>query len=114
MAGKPGRRVWGWVRRLPSKQYQASYIHPPKTQCRHIAPPTFSARIDAEGWLSTEPRAIELGTWAEPAARVAAVKSRAVSLDEYAQRWLSERSLKPRTASLYASQPGLAVGEPND
>lgn len=81
MAGKPGRRVWGWVRRLPSKQYQASYIHPPKTQCRHIAPHTFGARIDTEGWFSTEFRAIELGTWAEPAARVAAVKSRAVSLE---------------------------------
>jgi integrase len=109
MAGKPGRRTWGWVRRLPSKQYQASYIHPPKTQCRHTAPHTFGAKIDAEGWLSTERRAIELGTWTAPAARVAAVKARAVSLDEYAQRWLSERSLKPRTASLYASQLRLHI-----
>ena len=40
------------VRRLPSKQWQASYQGPDLG--RHAAPHTFVVRGDAEGWLAAE------------------------------------------------------------
>ena len=51
MAGKKGRRGWGWIRRLPSGRYQATYMGP--DVLRHRAPHTFSRRMDAERWLLT-------------------------------------------------------------
>jgi hypothetical protein len=40
MVGKANRRGWGFIRKLPSKRYQASYIH---ELARHTAPRTFTA-----------------------------------------------------------------------
>ena len=58
MAGKAGRRGWGWIRRLPSsRRCQASYIGP--DLCRHYAPATFGTRMDAQHWLSDERRLID-------------------------------------------------------
>ena len=50
MVGKPNRRTWGHIRRLPSKRYQASYEG--TDLVRYTAPTTFTARTDAEHWLS--------------------------------------------------------------
>jgi hypothetical protein len=61
MAGKKGHRGWGWVRqsgRQRIKRWHASYIGPDKV--RHIAPATFGAKIDAEGWLVSERRLVGL------------------------------------------------------
>jgi hypothetical protein len=53
MAGKRNHRAFGWVRKLPSKRYQASYLGPDGQ--RHLNPGgTFTAKIDAEGWLARE------------------------------------------------------------
>jgi hypothetical protein len=41
------RRSFGYIRRLPSKRYQASYNGP--DLARHAAPDTFEGRLDAEG-----------------------------------------------------------------
>ncbi|HET9301220.1 MAG TPA: hypothetical protein VFO20_00445 [Propionibacteriaceae bacterium] len=41
------RRSFGYIRRLPSKRYQASYIGPDLG--RHAAPDTFEANMDAKG-----------------------------------------------------------------
>ncbi len=103
MAGTQGRRAWGWIRRLPNKgrPYHASYIWPPQSGQRHNAPTTFRAKIDAEGWLSNEKRAIEQGTWVAPAVRSAAHSARLVTVSEYGQQWIEQRSLKPRTKSGY-------------
>ena len=49
MAGKSGHRSWGWLRKLPSGRWQASYLGDDGR--RHTAPRTFTAKIDAEGWL---------------------------------------------------------------
>ena len=46
------KRSFGAIRRLPSKRYQASYIGP--DLARHVAPETFTAKIDAEGWIAAE------------------------------------------------------------
>jgi len=37
-----GKRSFGYIRLLPSKRYQASYIGP--DSLRHVAPDTFTAR----------------------------------------------------------------------
>ncbi len=61
-AGKTRRSFGGAIRKLPSKRFQASYIHGAELT-RYTAPTTFSAIIDAEGWLATERRLIESGAW---------------------------------------------------
>lgn len=99
MAGKPGRRGWGYVRRLPSKRWQASYIGP--DSMRHKAQTTYTAKMDAEHWLADERRLIERDEWTPPASRAAAKKARGVTLAEYADRWLDHRTIKPRTRTHY-------------
>lgn len=101
MAGKQGRNGWGWVRRLPSKRYQASYCHPPMTRQRHYAPTTFTAKLDAQAWLAGERRLIEHGTWQAPAVRAAACSARHITVAEYGAQWIEHRSLKPRTKQGY-------------
>ncbi|MDT5125624.1 MAG: hypothetical protein QOH54_1268 [Mycobacterium sp.] len=80
MAGKAGRRGWGWVRKLPSGRWGASYIWPPELD-RHYAPMTFGERIDAEGWLAGQRRLIEQDRWEPPAKALARkwLQSRAIS-----------------------------------
>lgn len=99
MAGKSGHRGWGWIRKLPSGRLQASYIGP--DLIRHTAPKTFTARMDAEHWLSAERRLIERDEWTPPKERAAAQKARAVTVGEYADRWIEHRNVKPRTRSMY-------------
>ncbi|GAT02062.1 tyrosine-type recombinase/integrase [Mycolicibacterium fortuitum] len=100
MAGKKGHRGWGWIRKLPSGRYQASYIGPDDL-VRHKAPRTFSTRMDAEYWLGDERRLIELDAWTPPAMRAAQSKIKAVTVGEYAERWIEHRNIKPRTRSMY-------------
>jgi len=56
MSGRPGRRGWGHVRRLPSGHWQASY---PADGARTYAPMTFSTRRTAERWLEAERHNLE-------------------------------------------------------
>lgn len=99
MAGKKGRRGWGWIRRLPSGRYQASYIG--DDLVRHTAPTTFTAKMDAEHWLASERRLIERDEWTPPAMRAAAKRAKAITLGEYADRWIDHRNIKPRTKRHY-------------
>lgn len=99
MVGKKGHRGWGWIRRLPSGRLQASYIGP--DTIRHTAPKTFTARMDAEHWLSNERRLIERDEWTPPRERAAERKARAITVGEYADRWIEHRNVKPRTRSMY-------------
>jgi len=89
------RRTFGAIRKLPSGRYQASYTGPDLV--RHKAPQTFTARIDAEGWLHRQRGAVEGEDWTPPAAP----KPAAVTVAEYADAWLSDRDLKPRTRQHY-------------
>ncbi|WP_326602343.1 tyrosine-type recombinase/integrase [Rhodococcus sp. PD04] len=99
MAGK--RRGWGQIRRLPSGRWQASYVGPDGV--RYTAPRTFSAEDDAVAWLATERRHIDLGVWTAPGAEPdAADEAAPLTFHAYAEQWLAERKLKPRTRSGYA------------
>ena len=101
MTGRPNRRGWGWIRKLPSKRWHASYIGPDRV--RHNAPVTYGAKMDAERWLSDERRLIERDEWTPPAQRSATKKARGVSVAEYATTWLAQRPLKHRTRAHYAA-----------
>ncbi len=84
-----GKRSFGSIRRLPSGRFQARYIHGADL-AEHKAPTTFSAKIDAEGWLAEERRLIERGDWTPPAARAEAKAAGGLTLRIYAERWYSE------------------------
>jgi integrase len=94
-----GRRGWGKCRKLPSKRIQASYVGPDGR--RHTADATFTTKLDAEAWLAAERRLVESGGWSSPAARRAAREAAQLTVADYADRWLAERELKPRTRSEY-------------
>ena len=59
MPGK--RRRFGYVRRLPSGRFQASFIGP--SGIRQTAPGTFRTKTDADRWLSAAEADILRGTW---------------------------------------------------
>ncbi|CRK49220.1 putative prophage phiRv2 integrase [Rhodococcus sp. RD6.2] len=90
------RRSWGTCKQLKSKNYRATYIGPDGRQ--YAAPRTFAAKVDAEGWLATEKRKIDLDTWRPPGTR----HERSLTLRAYASSWLEQRTLKARTRGLYA------------
>ncbi|MDM4138568.1 MULTISPECIES: site-specific integrase [Mycobacterium] len=105
MAGKKGRRGWGWIR--PSgrskKRWHASYLH---DGARHNAPHTFGTKLDAEHWLSAERRLIDLDAWTPPAERTAARKAKPITLATYGKTWIEQRTvngqpLKARTRAQY-------------
>ncbi len=99
MAGKKGRRGWGWIRRLPSGRYQGTYVGP--DVLRHRAPSTFSRRMDAERWLSDERVLIERGEWTPPSARALVMKARVLTASDYIGAWIDHRDIKPRTKAHY-------------
>lgn len=95
------RRSWGKVRKLPSGRYQASYVGPDKL--RHNAKATYTAKLDAEGWLRDERRLVEHGAWTPPAQREAERLAGGVTVAEYAAAWIEQRPLKARTRIGYES-----------
>src|SRR5215212_1502184 len=96
------RRRFGYLRQLPSKRWQASYTDPDGR--RHFAPDTFDRRRDAEQWLSVVEAQMLRGEWINPV-------DQAVTLDEYASRWIAERpGLRPRTIDLYRWLFGKHIG----
>jgi integrase len=94
------RRSFGRIRKLPSGRYQAGYIGP-DLALHNFPAGTFDALMDAEAWLVDERRHIQAGTWVAPAARNRATK--AATLKPFAESWLAERELKPRTVAFYRS-----------
>ncbi|MGE2723557.1 tyrosine-type recombinase/integrase [Mycolicibacterium pulveris] len=76
---------------------------------------TYGLKVDAEGWLADERRALELDRggikpWIPPAEREAARWVKGETVAEYGTRWIAERAgLKPRTRSLYESQFRLHI-----
>ena len=107
MAGKKGHRGWGWLRqsgRRQPKRWHASYIGPDKA--RHKADHTFGTKMDAEGWLASERRLIDLKIWTPPAQRAAEQQAKGITLAEYAPTWIEQRTvngepLRPRTKIQY-------------
>jgi len=50
MAGKANHRGFGYVRKLPSKRYQGSYIGP--DLARYSGLTAFATKGDSEAWLA--------------------------------------------------------------
>jgi len=108
MVGR-SRRGFGAIRKLPSRRWQASYVGP--DQARHIAPTTFATKMEAEGWLLSERRGIDGGTWtppkADPVNTVPAVNADEAdvtpppTLAEWSQQWLNQRELRATTRDGY-------------
>ncbi|MFB9906816.1 tyrosine-type recombinase/integrase [Allokutzneria oryzae] len=93
MARKKGRRRFGWVRKLPSGRFQASYLGPDGK--RHNAPETFPTDRDADRWLVHVEGAILRREWTNP-------DQAKIRLCDYAESWIAERpGLRPRTVHLY-------------
>jgi integrase len=94
------RRSFGYVRRLPSKRWQASYIGP--DLIRHSAPMTFDTKMDAEAWLTDERRIVASGNWIAPKRRREAIEALLPpTFGEYADGWLKSRTLRDRTRHHY-------------
>jgi integrase len=93
----PSRRGFGAIRKLPSKRFQAHYVGPDTV--KHLAPTTFDTKEDAEAWLSDRRREISNGTWGTQQA----VKKRTGTFGMFAEKWIAERELKPRTRAHYRS-----------
>lgn len=97
------RRSFGRLRERGSGRWQASYRHNGQL---HYAPATFPTKESAVVWLQNEHDLIELdrrkaGTWTAPGDREAARKAAALTLTEYATRWLAQRPLARRTRDNY-------------
>ncbi len=92
---KRGGKPFGSLRQLPSKRWQARYFGPDGV--RYSAPLTFDTKGDAETWLSTIRADISRGVW-KPAGRTTGAP---MTFGEYADTWLTERDLRPRTHDHY-------------
>jgi integrase len=87
-----GKRRFGRVRRLPSGRYQVRYPGPDAVD--RPAPETFTTKTGAEVWLTMKEAEIRRGDWLDP------VPGR-IWFGDYADAWISDQVLKPRTVELY-------------
>ncbi len=91
-------RTWGKLRKLPSGRYQASYVGP--DNARHVAPYTFDTVAAADAWLAARRTEISGGSWVRPAVAERPAPE-LVTFGQYADDWLTGRTLKPRTRAEY-------------
>ena len=101
MANSKGdKRSFGSLRRLRSGRWQARYTGPDSAE--HKAATTYTAKIDAEGWIAAERRLIERGEWTPPATRSAVAAAGGLTLRTYADKWHDETAgrHKPTTRRL--------------
>lgn len=92
-----GRRSYGSVRRLPSGRFQVRYLGPDGR--RRTASDTFATKGGATRWLARTETDMARGQWLDPVAS-------SVTLREYAEGWLLQRTVKgrplaPRTVQSY-------------
>ncbi|WP_051112286.1 tyrosine-type recombinase/integrase [Propionimicrobium lymphophilum] len=89
------RRSWGKIRKLPSGNYQASYVDPQGQRVK--APTTFFTKSDANAWLSMQHAEIYEHRWkpSNPNDRQQPLFS------EYAKHCLNNRVLSPKTRNEY-------------
>jgi integrase len=94
------KRGFGMVERRKNARtgrttgFRARYVGPDTT--KHSL--TFSAKVDAEAWLSREEGLIARGEWTPPAWRTVAVT---ITVEEYAEQNLALRCLSPRSREEY-------------
>lgn len=90
------RRGWGRIKLLPSKRYRASYTFNGR---EYAAPETFATKTDAEAWLDARRHEITEGSWTPSSGhrKHQVQAARALTFGDYAERWLAQRELRPRT-----------------
>jgi integrase len=89
------RRGFGRIRQERSGRYSAAYVGPDTKL--HKAHRTYAEESDAEGWLAIERRKMDLGTWGS------VERSDGITLRAYADKWIEQRQLRPRTQAHYES-----------
>ena len=93
------KRDFGTIRKRANGRWQAYYMGP--DQAFHRAPSTFDAKVDAEAWLGSERRLMQNDEWSPTKSRRAKVVRSTEMFGPYAEAWLEQRELKPRTRALY-------------
>ena len=96
------KRDFGTIRKRANGRWQAYYMGP--DQAFHRAPSTFDAKVDAEAWLAAERRLMQNDEWSPSKSRRAKVVRSTEMFGPYAEAWLEQRELKPRTRVLYRRQ----------
>ena len=93
MARSKAPRRFGYVRKMPSGRYSASYLDP--NNRRRFGPDTFSSKPEAVDWLTVQESLMVRREWTDP-------DRGKVPVGTYATTWISERpGLRPRTVYLY-------------
>lgn len=98
---KSTRRSFGRVQKLPSGRYRARYVGPDGNL--HSGPHSYSAKMDAEGWLATEHRLIDLGTWTPPKSRGAMREATSRTVTQAVEDYITSRDITPGSAETYRS-----------
>ncbi|WXX09744.1 tyrosine integrase [Mycobacterium phage MS619] len=93
------RRSWGSLKTMRSGRIQASYKHP-RDDVRYYALQTYDNRMDAEAWLASEKRLIEMEQWTPPAEREKKAAANAITVKEYIEKWIDERDSAESTKYL--------------
>jgi integrase len=88
---------FGNTRRLPSGRWQARYTGPDGRM--HKAPFTFDTKGDAQAWLATTRADIVRDNWTPTGPR----RHAALTFGQYADGWLTGRTLEARTRQHYAT-----------
>ena len=92
MANKEGHRRFGAIRKLPSGRFQARYPGPDGKM--RTGPETYATRVEAERFLTLTEAQLMRREWLDPdVGRIA--------LGAYADQWITDRHLRPRTVGLY-------------
>lgn len=96
-------RPFGFIRKLPSKRFQASYVGPDSN--RYNAPDTFKTKTEARDWLAVQSAAIRAKTWIAPGGKEPITQ--VPNFKEYAERHISVQTnhygelLRESTKALY-------------
>ena len=93
------KREFGTIRRRANGRYQVYYLGP--DQAFHRAPSTFDTKMDAEAWLAKERKLLQDDNWTPARSRRAKVRRSTEYFGSYAEAWLAQREIKPRTRALY-------------
>src|SRR6056297_3982282 len=85
---------FGSIRKLPSGRYQVRYFHLGR---RTAADATFPTKSDARAFLSGVETDLKRGNYVDPSAG-------RITFAQYADWWIAQRPLRPRTRETYDSQ----------
>lgn len=89
------------MEKLPSGRYRARYTGPDLAW--HNAPTTYGSKVDAEGWLASERRLIDLGQWTPPATRGQIKSLAARTVTQAVEDYIESRDITPGSAETYRS-----------